>query len=64
MLLKMFLNESNHKPNKIWVKKGSEFDNRSMKSWLLDSEIEMYSTQNEVKSAAAQKCIRIFKIKI
>ena len=36
-----FLKESNqretnskgHKPNKIWVDKGSEFYNRSMKSW-------------------------------
>ena len=28
------LNESKRKPNKIWVDKGSEFDNRSMKSWL------------------------------
>ena len=26
--------ESNRKPNKIWVNKGSEFYNRSMKSWL------------------------------
>ena len=29
-----FLKESNRKPNKIWVDKGSEFYNRSMKSWL------------------------------
>ena len=28
------LDESNRKPNKIWVDKGSEFYNRSMKSWL------------------------------
>ena len=28
------LKESNRKPNKIWVDKGSEFYNRSMKSWL------------------------------
>ena len=28
------LKESNHKPNKIWVDKGSEFYNRSMKSGL------------------------------
>ena len=28
------LNESNRKPNKIWVYKGSEFYNRIMKSWL------------------------------
>ena len=26
------LNKSDHKPNKIWVEKGSEFYNRSMKS--------------------------------
>ena len=28
------LSKSNRKPNKIWVDKGSEFYNRSMKSWL------------------------------
>ena len=28
------LDELNHKPNKVWVDKGSEFYNRSMKSWL------------------------------
>ena len=28
------LKKSNIKPNKIWVDKGSEFYNRSMKSWL------------------------------
>ena len=28
------LKESNRKPNKIWVNKGSEFYNRSMESWL------------------------------
>ena len=28
------LNKSNRKLNKIWVDKGSEFYNRSMKSWL------------------------------
>ena len=27
------LDESNRKPNKIWVDKGSEFCNRSMKAW-------------------------------
>ena len=29
-----FLDESNRKVNKIWVDKGSEFYNRSMKYWL------------------------------
>ena len=29
------LDESNHKPTKIWVNKGSEFYNRSMKSFRI-----------------------------
>ena len=36
------LDESNHKPNKIWVDKGSEFYNRLMKSWLVRNDMEMY----------------------
>ena len=28
------LNSSKRKPNKLWVDKGSEFYNTSMKSWL------------------------------
>ena len=38
---KIFLDGSNRKPNKIWVDKGSEFYNRSMKSWLQGNNIEM-----------------------
>ena len=41
------LKDSNRKPNKIWVDKGSEFNNRSMKSWLQKNDIEMCSTHNE-----------------
>ena len=44
-----FLHDSNCKTNKIWVYKGSEFQNRWMKSWLQDV-IEIYSTYNEGKS--------------
>ena len=44
------LKKSNRKRNKIWVDKGSEFYNRSMKSWLQDNDIAMYSTNNEGKS--------------
>ena len=36
------LDETNRKPNKIWVNKGSRFYNRSMKSWLEKNAIEMY----------------------
>ena len=38
------------KINKIWVDKGSEFYNYSMKSWLEKNNIEMYSTHNQGKS--------------
>ena len=42
------LDESNRKLNKIWLNKGSEFYNKSMKSRLeKKNTIEMYSTQNE-----------------
>ena len=41
------LDDSKRKPNKIWVDKGSEFYNRSMKSWLRHNYIEMYSIPNE-----------------
>ena len=39
------LNESNRKPNKIWVDRGSELYNRSMKSWQEKKcEINVFST--------------------
>ena len=37
MLFKKFLDESNLKRNKIWVDRGSEFYNRSMKSCTRDN---------------------------
>ena len=40
------LKESNRKPNKIWVDKGSEFYNNSFKKWLQDNNIVMYSTND------------------
>ena len=40
------IDESNRKPNKMWVDKGSEFYNRSMKSFLQNGDIDMYSTHN------------------
>ena len=41
------LDESNRKPIEIWVRKGNEFYNRSMKSSLEKNAIEMYLTHNE-----------------
>ena len=56
--------ESNRKPNKIWVDRGSEFSNRSIKSWLERNNIEMYSTHNEGKSVIAERSIKALKNKI
>ena len=57
------LDESYRKPNKIWVDKGSEFYNRSMKLWLQDHDLEMYSAHNKGKSVVAERFIRILKNK-
>ena len=55
------LDDSNRKPNKIWVNKGSEFYNNSFKKWLKDNDTEMYSIHNEGKSVAAESFIRTLK---
>ena len=60
----IILKESNRKPNKIWVDKGSEFYNNSFKKWLKVNDIEMYSTNNEGKSVIAERFIKILKNKI
>ena len=44
--------------------KNNEFYKRSMKSWLQDNNIEIYSTLNEGKSVNGQKFIRTLKNKI
>ena len=58
------LKQSNKKPNKIWIDKGSEFYNASFKKWLQDNYIVMYSTYNEGKSVVAERFIRTLKSKI
>ena len=55
------LEESNRKPKKLWVDKGNNFYNRSMKSWLEKSAIEICSMHNEGKSVAAERFIRRLK---
>ena len=49
--------ESNRKPDKMWVDKGSEFYNSSFKKWLKDNDIEMYSIHNERKSVVAESLL-------
>ena len=51
------LEESKYKQKKIWVDKGSEFYNRSMKSFLLNNNIEMHSTHREGKSVIAERSL-------
>ena len=60
----IILKQSNRKPNKIWVDKGSEFYNAFFKKWLRDNDIVMYSTHNEGKSVVAERFIRTLKRKI
>ena len=55
------LNDSKRKPNKIWVDKGSECYNRSLKLWLEKNNLKMYSTYNEGKSVVAERFIRNLK---
>ena len=64
MLFKKFFKESNQKRNKLWEDKCSEFYNRSIKSFLLNNNIKMYSTHNEGKFVTAERFIRTIKNKI
>ena len=58
------LDKSGHKPNKIWIDKGTDFCNNSSKRWLKDNDIEMYSIHNEGKSVVPERFIRRLKKKI
>ena len=62
--LQIILKQSNRKPNKIWVDKGSEFHNAYFKKWLRDNDIIMYSTHNEGKSVVAERFTKTLKCKI
>ena len=58
------MDDSNRKPNKIWVDHGSEFYNNKFKSFLKENNIEMCSTFNEGKSVVAERFIKTLKKKI
>ena len=60
--IQKILKESNRKPSKIWVDKGSEFYNGSFKKWLKDYDIKMYWIDNEGKFVVAERFIRTLKI--
>ena len=54
----------NHKPNKKWVGKDTEFYKRLMKSWFQDNNTEMHSTHNKEKSVTTKKVFQTLKKKI
>ena len=58
------LDDSNGKPNKIWVDKGSEFYNNFFKKWFKDNDIEIHSIHNEGNSVVAERSIRTLRTKI
>ena len=62
------INESNGKPNKLWVDQGREFYNKPIQEWLDNNDILMYilmySTHNEGKSVIAERFISTLKAKI
>ena len=52
------VNESNRKPNKLWVDQGRKFYNKLMQEWLGNNDNLMYSTHNEGKSVIAETFIK------
>jgi uncharacterized membrane protein YfhO len=52
---------SNRKPKKLWCDLGKEFYNKTMKSFLNEHNIELYSTYNEGKSVYAERLNRTLK---
>ena len=58
------VNESNRKPNKLWVDQGKAFYNSPMQKSLDDNNISMHSIYNEGKLVVAERFIKILKDKI
>ena len=58
------LNESNRKPNKLWVEQGIEFYDKFMQEWLDNNDILMYSARNEGESVITERFIKPLKPKI
>ena len=55
------VNESNDKPNKLWVAQGREFNNKLMQEWLDNYNVLMYSTHNQGKSVIADRFTKMLK---
>ena len=52
------------KPKRLWVDKGKEYYNKSVKELLESEGIEMYSTENEEKSMICERWNRTIKTKM
>ena len=52
------VNESNHKPNKLWADKGKGFYNELLQEWLDNNDILIYSALNEGKSVTFIKTLK------
>ena len=59
--LQKILGQPIRKPSIIWVNRGSEFYNRSMKSCFNNSQIEIHLTHNDGKSVVAEKLYQNLK---
>ena len=59
------VNESNWKPDKLWVDQGKEIYNKRMQEWLDNNDNLMCSTyHNQVKSVISEMFIITVKAKI
>ena len=58
------VNESNRKPNKLWVDQGRELYNKLMEEWLYYNDILMYCKHNEGQSVIEERFIKTLKAKI
>ena len=58
------VNESNNKPNELWVGQGREFYNKLMQEWLHNNNVSLYSMYNEDKSVIAERFIKTLKAEI
>ena len=55
------VDESNRKPNKLWVDQRKKFYNKLMQEWLDNNDILMYTTHNEGKLVIPERLIKTLK---
>lgn len=57
-------NSIKRQPKKLWVDQGKEFYNKNVDKWLVDNNIERYSTFNEGKAVVIERFNRTMKEKM